>query len=266
MKITVVSDLHLEFGYTSLPGGEVLILSGDIAEAKRIKKQFERYGNHRSNVNRDFACSEFFWKECAKYQKVFYVMGNHEHYTGDISETKDILKSCIPSNIEILDNDIHEYNGYLFMGATLWTDLNRNDPLTAFHLKDCMNDYHVVKNKGEILRPEHTYQMHRDSMEFFQSQLKDNPDKKFIVVTHHAPSELSIHPRYKYDQLMNGGYFSNLEEFLLDHNNICLWTHGHVHNNFDYLIGETRVICNPRGYQGYESNDNFDPNMELIYE
>ena len=51
---------------------------------------------------------------------------------------------------------------------------------------------------------------------------------------------------------MNGGYHSSLEEFIMDRPNIKLWTHGHTHEEFDYMVGDTRVVCNPRGYIGYE--------------
>jgi hypothetical protein len=43
-----------------------------------------------------------------------------------------------------------------------------------------------------------------------------------------------------------------LSEFILDRPQIKLWTHGHVHNVNDYMIGDTRVVSNPRGYEGYE--------------
>ena len=57
---------------------------------------------------------------------------------------------------------------------------------------------------------------------------------------------------------MNGGYHSDLSEFILDHPEIVLWTHGHTHEPMDYMIGTTRVVCNPRGYAGSEkSADNF---------
>ena len=45
MKIHLVSDLHLECEHQELPGGEVLILAGDIAESRTIarhKKGFEQ--------------------------------------------------------------------------------------------------------------------------------------------------------------------------------------------------------------------------------
>ena len=58
---------------------------------------------------------------------------------------------------------------------------------------------------------------------------------------------------------MNGAFVSNLDEFIMDHPQIKLWTHGHVHNVFDYTIGETRVVCNPRGYPG--ENTEWDANL-----
>ena len=52
---------------------------------------------------------------------------------------------------------------------------------------------------------------------------------------------------------MNGAYSSNLDEFIMDRPQIKLWTHGHTHEDFDYMIGSTRIVCNPRGYINYES-------------
>jgi hypothetical protein len=61
---------------------------------------------------------------------------------------------------------------------------------------------------------------------------------------------------------MNGAYSSDLSEFILDHPQIKMWTHGHMHDTFDYLVGSTRVVCNPRGYVKYEQRaDEFNPNI-----
>ena len=39
-----------------------------------------------------------------------------------------------------------------------------------------------------------------------------------------------------------------------------LWLHGHTHDSFDYRIGGTRVVANPRGYapDGVVENTHFD--------
>jgi hypothetical protein len=62
---------------------------------------------------------------------------------------------------------------------------------------------------------------------------------------------------------MNGGYMSRLDEFIMNHPNIRLWTHGHMHNPSDYLIDGTRVVCNPRGYVPYEAGNGFDPGFTV---
>jgi len=87
---------------------------------------------------------------------------------------------------------------------------------------------------------------------YIQTVIEGKFDQKFVVVGHHAPSKASTHPRYAKEELMNGGYSSSLDEYIMDHPQIKLWTHGHTHEDFDYMVGSTRVVCNPRGYDGYE--------------
>ena len=268
MKISVVSDLHLEFGYQTLPGGEVLILSGDIAEARSVQKHFHSTKSVRHEPWDIYACSEFFFHECSKYEKVFYVMGNHEHYYGTINNTLDILESIMPSNVTILEERFAEYKGVVFLGSTLWTDLNNDDPITEYHLKSVMNDYRYITMKNHNgdyhkLIPSYTRKLHQRSLEYFEGVLEQHKDKPFVVITHHAPSALSINHKYKHDYLGNGGYVSQLDNFILDHPQIKLWTHGHVHDFAHYMIGSTRVVCNPRGYKGYEVDTGFNPNFEI---
>lgn len=64
---------------------------------------------------------------------------------------------------------------------------------------------------------------------------------------------------YARDTTMNGAFTSNLDEFILDHPHVALWTHGHTHHTFDYAIGDTRIVCNPHGYPGEKSG--FDPGL-----
>jgi hypothetical protein len=90
----------------------------------------------------------------------------------------------------------------------------------------------------------------------------ENKDKRCVVVGHHSPSFQSVSDEYKSEYLMNGAYHSSLEEVMLDRPQIKLWTHGHTHHPFDYVIGETRVVCNPRGYHqeyGFSEDTGWDP-------
>lgn len=41
-----------------------------------------------------------------------------------------------------------------------------------------------------------------------------------------------------------------------------MWIDGHVHEAFDYCIGETRIVSNPKGYLG-ENAGGFRDNLIL---
>jgi Icc-related predicted phosphoesterase len=264
MKVDLVSDLHLEFGDLELPGGDILIVSGDACEARYLDKSsygpdsvYFSFEDPRRKTGRFY---RFFQEECAKYRQTILVMGNHEHYGGQFEKTYNHIKANLPDNVHLLEKETLEIDGILFIGATMWTDMNKGDALTMYHLKDGMNDYRTVKMKrGEIyhkLTPERTLEEHIRTKQYFEVVLKNNQEREHplpvVMVTHHAPSKLSTKPQYENDHLMNGGYSSDLSEFMLDHPEIRVWTHGHTHDEFKYQIGETTVLCNPRGYAGYE--------------
>jgi hypothetical protein len=281
MKLAVCSDLHLEFGSIILENTEnadALILSGDICVA---------YDFSQKPVY-----LKFFEQVCGEFKDVFYVMGNHEHYHGDFAKSKDLLQEHLShlANLHFLEKETHEIGDYVFVGGTLWTDMNSGDPLTINHIRSMMNDFIVIKNSnrythrrvpiykkddaGDYLKdeygrmveigmkmkeepskfsPEDAIDDHKKFIQYLEIVLSQKKGKKFVVVGHHCPSKLSTHPRYQNDTLMNGGYSSSLDFFIEDHPEIVLWTHGHTHHKFDYKIGNTRVFCNPRGYINYES-------------
>lgn len=276
MHIAVMSDLHLEFGDLTLPGGDVLILSGDILEAKNFN--LEDYSPARVESNKRMGFKnhrycQFFYEECAKYRHVIYVMGNHEHYGFKYHKTQQHLKDNLPSNVYLLEKESVEVDGVLFLGGTLWTDMNNFDQLTMFHMKSMMNDYRQItmfneaKNTYHKLTPEYTASEHVKTKEYFKFVLSENRQGKnlpVVVCTHHAPSKQSTHSYYAHDTIMNGAYSSNLDEFILENPEIRLWTHGHTHHTFDYMIGGTQIICNPRGYAGHESRaEQFDPTVGI---
>jgi hypothetical protein len=214
---------------------------------------------------------------CSKeYKNVIYIVGNHEHYNGDFQQTIPHLKRSFDylDNLHILDKEIVTIDDITFIGGTLWTDMNKEDPSTMISISGMMNDFLKVSN-GKLdnnsnkpfyrikrLNPDDVVVDHKAMLEYIQTIVDGKYDQKFVVVGHHAPSKLSTSPKYKDDYIMNGAYSSDLSEFILDHPQIKMWTHGHMHDTFDYLLGSTRVVCNPRGYINYEQRaDDFDPNI-----
>lgn len=266
MHVNLISDLHLELADLRLPGGDLLILAGDVCEATNIKPETYREGAPRTSVSSPDRFARFFIEELKKYKRVLYVPGNHEHYMGRFDLTKDLLTSVVPDNCHVMDRDVIELEDVVFLGTTLWTDLNRNNPNTDLYLREHLNDYwHIKTYRGDMnevmkLTPADTYKAHQASLNWLSQELEKHQDKKCVVITHHLPSLASVPDRFKYDHHMNGGFTSNLDQFILDHPQIKIWCHGHTHDPCNYMIGDTKILCNPRGYVGYEiSSRNFDP-------
>jgi predicted phosphodiesterase len=266
MKVSLISDLHLDAsGYLDLPGGDVLIIAGDACESRSIRNDFHSTKSLTDEPIRDYPCSEFFKHECPKYNKVFYIMGNHEHYHGKLWKTQEELKQYMPDNVTIMENQYEEYQGVIFVGATLWTDMNKHDPITLQMIKDYMMDYKLITHHVprlstyRKLRPHDTVEMHTESKRYIQKVVSEHADKPVVVMTHMAPTFMSVNEKYKNEGHSNGAYVSDLSDLILDHPNIKFWVHGHVHDPVSYQVGDTWVHCNPRGYLPYEAENGFDP-------
>jgi predicted phosphodiesterase len=275
MKIALASDVHLEFGDLDVVNdqdAQVLILSGDICVAadldmrdrRQTEMGFARYRSERFH--------DFFERCTANFPHVIYVMGNHEYYHSDFATALSEMRCKLAHlpNLYILEREVKTIDDVTFIGGTLWTDMNKQDPLTLYHMRTMMNDFRVIQNsavpvhfktqEGEFktrvakFSPEDAVTEHVKMKEYIQvvtAFLGENPNK-YVVVGHHAPSRRSTHEMYAHDTVMNGGYSSDLDQFIEDRPQIRLWTHGHTHHPFDYVIGETRIVCNPRGYINHE--------------
>ena len=282
MKIKLVSDLHLEFSDINIQNDadyDLLILGGDIMIAQDLHDHLEAPsiyslpGELAGLGRRQQAVKRYrdFLKRCSvQFPHVIYVAGNHEFYNGKFFAGIEYLREeCAKyPNVYFLERDAKTIDDVLFVGGTLWTNCNKRDPLTAHALKDMMNDFRIIRHDYEgyrTIRPADIVDRHDKTLGYFKSVLDNNKDKKCVVVGHHSPSFQSVHPMYAHETLMNGGYHSDLSEFILDRPQIKLWTHGHTHHPFDYMIGETRIVCNPRGYEneGYSEDTGWNPNIVL---
>jgi Icc-related predicted phosphoesterase len=299
MKIALASDIHLEFGPITLDnteGADVLILAGDICVAKHFTDQNPTYVQHLSKEYR-----QFFDHVTKEFPQVVYIMGNHEHYSGDVAHTYNILREHLDyGNLHILEKETWTHMGHTFIAGTLWTDMNRSDPLTLNYTRTAMNDFREVLNSnrmvvrnvpvyernplwtddgknggqyskdatGAMIRigykskeesarwtPEDSVLDHEKMLAYIDHATRE--PGSYIVVGHHAPSSLSTAECYKHDTLMNGAFRSELHDFIESRPQIRLWVHGHMHNNSNYWIGETRVVCNPRGYIKHEEIANW---------
>jgi Icc-related predicted phosphoesterase len=241
MKINYMSDLHTEFDRPSLlteegspltlPGGDVLVLAGDIA----VK-----------------ANTDFIMNQAHKYEDVVLIDGNHEFYHGNVQTTHtQIAANLLPTNVHYLEKEVANVAGTRFLGTTLWGGYHI--PYSEQAADRGMNDHRIISNMNGRFTANAAKYLHEKNVEW----LSDNIEPGDVVVTHHAPSRDSIDLTRYGDVPINGAYYDDLEELILD-TKPAIWFHGHVHHSLDYMIGDTRVLCNPRGYVNYEENPDFN--------
>lgn len=257
MLLREVSDLHLEFGDFDLPElptdrETVLILAGDIGLA-----------------DKGYTYQLFVEEMAARFREVIYILGNHEFYkTSFVTAFGKIDKAFSGyDNVNIVDNQTITIDDVAFVCSTLWTNFNNGDPNAMNQARYEMNDYRQIRTGTpetpyhRKLRPEDTFIAHEKAVNFIFNAIPEQKQlgKKVVVITHHLPSYLSVLEQFKGDPL-NSAYATELFDKIAEAQP-DLWFHGHTHASFDYMIEQTRVVCNPRGYYGVETNPAFDPKM-----
>ena len=267
MKARLVSDLHIDvnrdgnFGFRHKEC-DVLFIAGDIAGDYRREEKF------LNGLATDLTCP------------IFVVAGNHlgyDYYKNQALEglweikpnpldgeklwSIKHIKKNVPENVHYLDNDYVELENYIVFGGCMYSDykLYPNEDLSKRSGEMYLNDFRYVRihdKKLNVVRPINTddYQnLHKKFVQKLKKCIKET-DKDIIVLSHFAPSIQSISDKYL-DQgnvYLNASYASNMENFILQNERIKYWHHGHVHDSFDYMIGQCRVICSPYGYSGRE--------------
>lgn len=265
MELRIISDLHLDvnsnFRLQLRNKEKFTIICGDVSGYYEKTSKWIR-----KNI-----------------KKGLFVAGNHIVYNESSHSIQHIIATYernypLTADISFLNNTFKIIDDIVFVGGTLWTDYrlygdNQQDTYMWFATRN-LNDFRwgkfnprgFEKNEDKrllkVLTPEHCLKMFYETIKAIDTACKMFPDKKIVVITHHAPSGISIPERYKNNET-SPCYASNLEKFILKHPNIKLWCHGHIHSESDYMIGNCRVVCNPRGYIKYNENKLFDENFTI---
>ena len=249
MNVRYFSDLHLEFikpneverFLKKIPSGidEICILAGDIGNP--YQTHYDIFMKFISN----------------NFKKTFIISGNHEYYnkTKTIQETNDFMENYFQqfNNISFLNNHYEIYDGYCFIGTTLWSNItNPNYDINDMY---SIPDFDYIQyNKLNGL-----------SVEFLEDALQRN--ENCIIITHHMPSESLIDLKYKTQQMLpyNQWFFCNMDKLIeTNKDKIKCWIYGHTHTPSNVIINEIPFLCNPIGYPNENRILDFHKNFTLL--
>jgi predicted phosphodiesterase len=240
MRLQILSDIHAEFQndlgekfitqYLRPRNVDVLIIAGDIGVGDSLM-----YSLHL--ISKTY-----------KDSRVLYVPGNHDFYHSSFRFVMDklhLLENSLP-NLSILSNKMVTINGINFVGTTLWFKKNKKYKEYA----NMLSDFPLIANFEYVV-----FEENQEAIDF----LNWHVNKDSIVITHYMPTYESVPARYK-DDPFNMFFVCNMES-LIHERKPKMWVHGHTHDSFNYMLGDTHIVCNPLGYLGKEINAGFIPNM-----
>ncbi|KRQ10165.1 metallophosphoesterase [Bradyrhizobium manausense] len=290
MRLHIVSDGHADIEYNdwtppALDPDVVVICAGDMLAPATLALPWMR--KHYPD------------------SRIIYVPGNHDYYSfwnrkkpdagtktswEEQKERAPIIASML--GIHFLDDAEVAIDGVRILGGTLWTDFSCRPPYLDFRsaartAERSMNDYKAIKTgrgrSRDRINVGRTIDAHRATVNFLERKLCETFDGDTIVVTHHPATPNSLldwnpeRPTAFRD--LDFCYASATLDRLFSGEGLggsfvppSIWVHGHVHKSRDYVIENTRVIANPRGYpllrapKAPRENPDFDPRFVIELE
>jgi predicted phosphohydrolase len=251
MKIQYASDLHLEFSENKeflkrnplLPGGDVLLLAGDIVSFAVMDKH-----------------ADFFSYISDNFDITYWIPGNHEYYYSDISEKSGFLNEAIKNNVFLVNNTSVILDNIKFIFSTLWSEIGT---LNKWIIQQRISDFQVINYKNSRFSPDHFNELYHESHKFLKSEIEVAFHGKTVVTTHHVPVLLNYPEQHKND-VLNEAFAVDLHH-LIDDNKIDYWVYGHHHVNVEeFSIGKTKMLTNQLGYVRYDENKYFTNNKIII--
>jgi hypothetical protein len=127
-----------------------------------------------------------------------------------------------------------------------------------------MNDFHLIRYNGDRLTAENLKIEHEISFAFIEKELlRDTPDLKKVVVTHHVPTFINYPEEYLFD-VLNEAFAVELKQ-LIRNTAPEYWLFGHHHRNVaDFPVGKTILTTNQMGYVTYDEHKLFDPAKVIV--
>lgn len=232
-KFQLISDIHLEF-YKHIghfhKNVEIKVAAPNLIIAGDLGKPY-------TEIFSDFLewCS-------TKWEKVFYIAGNHEYYNSskDMKTIHNYLNNLDIPNVIFLDKKIVLLDNIAIAGCTLWSDIK------DICITTIMNDYNKIHNNKNTITWEYINKLHKDYREWIENEVL-TLDKTVLMITHHAPMIEGIAPPKYRNSPINQAYGTDLTK-MIENSNIKVWCYGHSHWHNETSINDTKIFCNPLGY------------------
>jgi predicted phosphodiesterase len=310
MKLRLVSDLHLEFYYDLWDAVVVdsinqrLTIDPETKLSHLALQHFDKVlaplpddaktvlviAGDLATVRHSARITNFLRLALDRFERVIYVLGNHEFYRLSLPGTESELLKAVRAveplaealdtrlfiagnttkSIVLEDELTNESVGFIF--GTMWTDFNGGDPVAKLTCQRYIQDFRLIYRWFDTLDPilpGDVATVYYASWQDMKTMLQRNNAEglKTVVITHHMPSHDLVDAQYRRDAtslLVNGAFAANADELILNYEP-ALWLYGHTHTPGRTMIGRTECVCNAYGYPNERNlqEKRFDPELVL---
>lgn len=245
MKIKLLSDLHHEFRpdtfehqqFLKYQGEDLLVLAGDIAVgAKNVATVLDLFIK-------------------AGHKQIVYVPGNHEYYGGRYTEVhQELVDVCKQRGewVTLLQPGVKLIHGDLVVvGGTLWTNFGE-DNTTQTLAGETISDFSAIKD----FKTQMAKHLYYSDLAWIKRVCEQHDNKRKLIITHFLPALECVSAKYARNPL--NSYFANDLGSWISGLDRAVWLYGHTHDCADFMLGNTRLVCNPLGYPNEHNQfDNF---------
>lgn len=292
MKIYPISDVHLDHNgkihrkFNFQPDPEsVVVVAGDIVGWSYFDLKKNSWGRTKAAKP---LLDDFIQYLSERCRQVIVVLGNHDYNGTIIDIDSPTYWDCDTPNVPRI-SDLYDFSSFgnvkvlhrgnwivvddvVFVGATLWTDVNKRDPFSLILGKQWLYQdfHHTFVRRG--MNPLHSqeacpadwaklHDVDKEGILNGISQSNFPTTKKVVVVTHMLPFTKSVHEKYRGNPMNAFFACTDMDQFAEE--GIKLWIHGHTHDACDYSVGDMRVICNPFGVGNQFTRNDFVFDLEV---
>lgn len=263
MKLQILSDLHIDsyakrqqpLGSIPQTDADVILVAGDTA-------------------NSDSGMAWLQEQAANNGKPLLTIAGNHEYFSEDVLTFDSQLLSwdnydeSTFTGLKVLQCSQFDVDEVRILGCTLWTDYQYEATAeTRDSVMSFMRDYRQINAGDALFSPEISMQIHAQQRAWLKQSLMDahRGNKTVVVMSHHSVSPKSVSPKYA-GMPSNAAFVTDFSHWMHQEWAPTLWVHGHTHEAFDYVEGNTRVVVNPRAYPGEVSSTDVEFSWSKVVE
>ena len=282
MKLQILSDLHIDsyerrgqpIGAIPKTDADVILVAGDTANSDKGMVWLQQQAISLDKPILTIAGNhEYFNEDVLTFDATLASWDNFTDVNNDVDASTNALPNKTANynygqGVRVLQCQAVDYEEVRILGCTLWTDYEyQRTPDTIPQALKFMRDYQQIRAGEALFSPEVSMQLHAKQRAWLKSALQTAHDeqKTVVVMTHHSVSPLSVSKKYAHLP-SNAAFVTDLSHWMHAAWAPKLWVHGHTHEAFDYRLGNTRVVVNPRAYPGEVSSTELEFAWQKVVE